>query len=332
MSAPYHSEFSDAMINLCPVNTVVEKYDHFVKQACSRVCLERKLLPNDRIKGPGWFDLECRKLRSHALYMSNIANETCDDHTRNIALNACKSFKNTKQRKKRQYKSAIVDEVENAYRNNRSDMWKILSKYSKSKQAIMPDRYELLNHFENLSEGIEAPYFSEDYENIAKDFLKSYDSGQLSTLPKIYIALQVLNACFTRDAIIANITKLKNNKSPGRDQIPAEFIKHCKDTVCDDICTLFNYMIEEREFPDMWAEGVRSAVYKAGERMEPSNYRGITVLPVFAEIFDIAVHDRLMFVINAFGLLDETNRGFLKGSMTADNMFILSTLIQKQLI
>ena len=53
---------------------------------------------------------------------------------------------------------------------------------------------------------------------------------------------------------------------------------------------------------------------------------------VFATIFEIAVHDRLMFVNEAFGILDTFNGGFLKGNMTADNIFILQTLMQRQLI
>ena len=44
------------------------------------------------------------------------------------------------------------------------------------------------------------------------------------------------------------------------------------------------------------------------------------------------VHDRLMFVNESFDILDKFNGGFMKGSMTADNIFILQSLIQRQLI
>ena len=99
-----------------------------------------------------------------------------------------------------------------------------------------------------------------------------------------------------------------------------------------DLCDLFNYMIEKREFPDIWAEGIRSAIYKSGAKLDPTNYRGITVLPVFTKILEMAIHDRLMFVSEAFGILDKFNGAFLKGSRTADNIFILNTLIHRQLM
>ena len=49
-------------------------------------------------------------------------------------------------------------------------------------------------------------------------------------------------------------------------------------------------------------------------------------------MFEMAFHDRLLFVCEAYGLIDEYNGGFLKGSMTADNVFILNALIQRQII
>ena len=61
------------------------------------------------------------------------------------------------------------------------------------------------------------------------------------------------------------------------------------------------------------------------------NYRGITILSIFGKIFEILVHNRLVFLNEAFGKIDEFNGGFLKGSRTADNVFILNGLIQKQM-
>lgn len=79
-------------------------------------------------------------------------------------------------------------------------------------------------------------------------------------------------------------------------------------------------------------DGLRTAIYKSGARLDPNNYRGINVLSVFTKLFEMAFHDRLLFVCEAYGLLDEYNGGFFKGSMTADNEFMLNTLIQKQMV
>ena len=49
-------------------------------------------------------------------------------------------------------------------------------------------------------------------------------------------------------------------------------------------------------------------------------------------MFEMAFHDRLLFVCEAYGLINEYNGGFLEGSMTADNVFILNALIQRHFI
>ena len=93
-----------------------------------------------------------------------------------------------------------------------------------------------------------------------------------------------------------------------------------------------NYIIKQRGFSDSCKEGLRCVIHKAGKKSRTENYRGITILSVFAKIFEMAVHNRLAFVSEAFGKVDEFNGGSLKGCRTSDNMFILNGLIHRQLL
>ena len=49
---------------------------------------------------------------------------------------------------------------------------------------------------------------------------------------------------------------LKSNKSPGIDYIPAEFIKAGVDIISYDVAELFNYAIENRDFPGLLVSAV----------------------------------------------------------------------------
>ena len=172
-----------------------------------------------------------------------------------------------------------------------------------------------------------AQYYGHNYEKQAKQYLHEYYSGGHANVPQNKLASCIINRTFTECEIKCIIKKWKNNKSSGCDNLPSELIKECKDSLPFDLCALFNYMIEKREFPDIWAEGIRSAVYKSGAKLDPTNYRGITVLPAFSKMFEITIHDRLNFVKEALGILDKFIFGFLKDSRTADNIFIINTLI-----
>ena len=76
------------------------------------------------------------------------------------------------------------------------------------------------------------------------------------------------------------------------DSILAEFVKCCSDVMATNMAGMFNYALEKREFSDIWAEEVRTPVYTSGMKLDANNYRGITVLPVFEKVFELAVQMR----------------------------------------
>ena len=89
------------------------------------------------------------------------------------------------------------------------------------------------------------------------------------------------------------IDYLKNDESPGIDGISVEFIKSCKSLLSPDITNILNYIIRARHFRTAWTEGLRSTVFKAVSRLDTDKYRGIIVLPIMENIFEIIVYHRL---------------------------------------
>ena len=73
---------------------------------------------------------------------------------------------------------------------------------------------------------------------------------------------------------------MKLNRSPGIDGVPAEFIKASKQSLAEPVAMILNYIIENRGFPELWAGGIRSAVFKSGKHNIVDNFRGITILPI----------------------------------------------------
>ena len=83
-------------------------------------------------------------------------------------------------------------------------------------------------------------------------------------------------------------------------------------------------MIEQRDFPDAWSGGIRSAVFKSGKRNVVDNFRGITILPIMEKVFEAVVYRRLAFVNDVFASQDKCNNAFLEGNMTSGNLFVLN--------
>jgi len=75
------------------------------------------------------------------------------------------------------------------------------------------------------------------------------------------------------------IEKLKRHKSLSIDQIPAELIKTGGRTVHSDIHKLINSIWNKKELPEEWKELIIVPIYRKGDKIDISNYRGISLLP-----------------------------------------------------
>ena len=86
---------------------------------------------------------------------------------------------------------------------------------------------------------------------------------------------------------------------------------------------MFNYIIDQRDFLEVWISGIRSAGFNSGNRNIVDNFRGITILPMTENIDEIVVFSRLAFVNEAFDCYDMYNKGILEANPTSDDVVVL---------
>ena len=60
-------------------------------------------------------------------------------------------------------------------------------------------------------------------------------------------------------------------------------------------CTvkLFNLILSSGVYPQKWKMGYIKSLYKGDDATDPGNYRGITVMPYLAKIFNSILNNRL---------------------------------------
>ena len=273
----------DDIALMLPANEVAKSLTDYLTQAIDRVYPKRTTRPRPRRRGPAWFDRECREKRGEAVRAGERA-ETASDFE--YLDNKTKAYRTCKQFKKRAYRHHLRDKIERAFQQKSGDVWSILSASNhRNVNDNLPSPTEFFDLFYELSLPREADYFDYDYEKPAVYFLNQYDQGEWKVQSKNIAMTDLINDNFTVDEIRNSIRELKNNKSAGQDHIPAEFVKICSEDLADVITLTFNYMIEQREFPGPWALGQRTPVFKNGCKSNADNYRGITILSIFAKIF-----------------------------------------------
>ena len=89
------------------------------------------------------------------------------------------------------------------------------------------------------------------------------------------------------------IEKLKRQKSPGVDQIPAEVIKAEDRTIRSEIHKLINSIWHKEELPEEGKEMIIVPTYKKGNKTDCSNYTGISHLSTTYKILSNILLSRL---------------------------------------
>jgi hypothetical protein len=93
------------------------------------------------------------------------------------------------------------------------------------------------------------------------------------------------------------IEKLKSHKSPGIDQIPAEFIKAGCRTIRCAIHKLIIPIWNKEELPEGWKESIIVPIYKKGDKTDCNNYKGISLLPTTYKILSNIRRNRSTILI-----------------------------------
>jgi len=81
---------------------------------------------------------------------------------------------------------------------------------------------------------------------------------------------------------------MKLNKSPGFDNVSTEHLLYGGDELCVHLCLLFNTMLQHCYVPDRFGNGLVVPLLKNkhGDQSRSDMYRGITLSPTIAKLFE----------------------------------------------
>ena len=125
------------------------------------------------------------------------------------------------------------------------------------------------------------------------------------------------------------IKLLKTGKATGPDNILNEVLKYSSAVTVKSVTKLFNLIFSSECYPESWNKAYIISVFKSGDKDDPNNYRGISLLNGIAKIFSAVLNNRIMnYMKDKFS---ELQFGFRPNRRTTDSIFIFKTLINKYL-
>ena len=128
---------------------------------------------------------------------------------------------------------------------------------------------------------------------------------------------------------ITSILSGINNSSPGWDNIPSVILKPFIKEYIKPLTYVINKSFETGKFPNLLKIAKIIPIFKSGDKTRVSNYRPISVLPVFAKVYEKIMANHLLEFLNSNNTLYKLQFGFRKHFSTSHAIISLVEKINK---
>ena len=150
-------------------------------------------------------------------------------------------------------------------------------------------------------------------------------SGQQMRKTQISKPLNISTEPFTLQELCVAVKSMSNNKSPGLDNIPTiiwqEPIFH------DLLLELCNHTFSTHIPPSAWLKSGIIPVPKKGDLTIATNYRGISLIPIAAKIYNKLLLNRMVPAVDP--LLRNNQNGFRRGRSTISQILSIRRIIEE---
>ena len=160
--------------------------------------------------------------------------------------------------------------------------------------------------------------FKNFYENLAQslvDKLPPAPNKYNNETTNLYYDRMNINNSFKLEEVdteqIYNILRQTNeHKAPGIDKLSGVFIKDGAELLAKPVSELINLSIVSSTFPDPCAIAKLKALYKKGSKLDPKNYRPISLLPLLSKTFEKVIHLQTAAFLESNKILFANQSGF----------------------
>ena len=122
------------------------------------------------------------------------------------------------------------------------------------------------------------------------------------------------------EKILRIIRSLNPNKAHGWDQISIRMIKLCDISLVTPLKLIFEACRMQGTFPESWKRANVVLIYKKGEKNLKTNYRPISLLPIFGKMLEKLMFDALYHHLISNNLLNPNQSEFRPGDSTINQL------------
>ena len=185
------------------------------------------------------------------------------------------------------------------------------------------DKLDGSNNDNIFRDCISGNRWTEHFKKVLRDEVRDI------VLPPNSEILGPLDGRITKEELSEASYVLRPHKLNGSDSLSNEMIKCLVETMPDIVLKLFNSVFDSNTKIEQWTMAIITAILKSGSRMDPANYRGISILSCLGKLYSAILNKRLLKYAIDNNILKSEQLGFVPGNRTSDAHLILYSLIQR---
>ena len=196
-------------------------------------------------------------------------------------------------------------------KQNSKKLWSILKDViNKKKSHSVPKQFNI-NNLSETDPHVISNKFNLYFTNIGNDLAKQIPTTVHDPLSYIPVALQ--ESIFLSDVNseeVETIIRSLKNASAGHDGIHTKVLKESYMSYLKPLTHVLNLSISQGFFPNCMKLARVVPLYKSGDPMNITNYRPVSILPLFSKIIERLMYNRLISFINKHKILYQYQFGF----------------------
>ena len=194
--------------------------------------------------------------------------------------------------------------------------WKVINEMRHRKKSLSFPNYIDVNKQLITDRRVIVRRFNEYFVGIAQNLNANKPSTDFSDY-SIFMKNRNEASMFFEEIESSEIDSIITNLNPNKSSdMSPRVLKIFRNMLSPTFATLFNNCMYAGVFPDVLKIARVIPLYKSGDKNEISNYRPISLLPVFSKIFEKLIHSRVEKFLDKHKVIYNKQFGFRKRHST----------------
>jgi len=143
-------------------------------------------------------------------------------------------------------------------------------------------------------------------------FASVFTREDLSKLPELESQAKetLSDIVISAERVAKAIDSMKLNKAAGPDELTSTFIKGLNGDINGPLVDLFRKSMEEGTIPEDWKCANVTAIYKKGKKLEPGNYRPVSLTSNIGKVFERIIKEDIVKFMERNKIIRNSQHGF----------------------